>query len=249
MSSSDPVRFPLLYFCDESSFMGDEFMTVAGLALRRSRAGEITHALLALEETHKTRGEIKWRNTRKHDLDIRKAYIDYLAKLIADNHAHFHIRFSPMNEYEHRGDRHIFDTVSKSFYQLLLHRTVRYYGKDCRIFIRPDNGECTRLLPDLKDALHLDGQLKYQTHPDCIDSISPLDSKKEPLLHLLDVSVGALSAYRNGRHTLESVGPTKRELAEYAFKAFGLKSLKGNRDDGCKFSIWNVIPKIRGPRR
>jgi hypothetical protein len=94
--------------------MGDEFMTVSGIALRRSRAGEITRTPKGLNETHNGRGEIKWRNVRKGDRDIRKAYINYLAKLVRDNHVHFHIRSSPMNEYEHHGDRHIFDTVSKS---------------------------------------------------------------------------------------------------------------------------------------
>jgi uncharacterized protein DUF3800 len=225
--------------------MGDEFMTVGGIALRRSRAGEITQCISKLKEDHKTKGEIKWRNARKNGQDIRKAFIDYLAKLVSDNHVHFHLRFSPMNEYEHHGERHIFDTVSRSFYQLLLHRTVRYYGKDCEVYVRPDNGECTRLLPGLKDALNLDGEFRYRTHADCIQNIIPLDSRNEPLLQLLDVSVGALSAHRNSRHLREESGPIKRELAQHAFKAFNLKSLNGNRDDGCKFSIWNVIPKKR----
>jgi hypothetical protein len=154
-----------------------------------------------------------------------------------------------MNEYEHDGDRHIFDTVSKSFYQLLLHRTVRYYGKDCQITVKPDNGECTRLLPGLKEALHIDGQLRYKTHPNCISAIIPTDSKTEPLLHLLDVPFGALTAYRNSRHLRDDLGAPKKELAEYAFNAFKLRSIVGNRDDGCKFSIWNVIPRRRSPRR
>ena len=221
-------------------------MAVGGLAICKNRVSEAVKALYALNEEHRARGEIKWHNTRKRGLSIRKAYVDYLAKLIADNHAHFHIRFSPMNEYDHKGSRRRFDTVSKMFYQLLLHRSVRYYGKDCQLFIRPDDGECTRQLPALKEALQNDGFLKYQTHATCIDSIVPLNSRNEPMLHLLDVPLGALTAFRNGRHLLDHVGQPKRELAEYARTALGIRSLMGNRDDGNKFSIWNVVPRKRG---
>lgn len=240
---------PLVYFCDEAAMLDEAHMGIAGLAISRRRIPSVLEHLHKLNEGHRARGEIKWQNTRKRGLSIRKAYIDYLAELISKNHVHFHIRLSPMDEYEHEGPRREFETASKAFYQLLLHRTVRYYGKTCRIYIRPDNGECTRLLPDFRDALHSDGVNRYQTEPDCIDSIIPLDSKKEPMLHLLDVSLGALTAYRNERHLRDDVAAPKRELAQYALPALGIRSVQGNRDDGNKLSIWNVVPKKRGPRR
>jgi len=197
-------------------------------------------------EDKKARGEIKWQNTRSRGVEVRKAYIEYFLELLAANKIHFHIRFSPMNEYDHGGERRIFDTVSKMFYQLLLHRPVRHYGKTCQINIRPDNGECTRLLPGLKEALQIDGQLKYRTILDCINDIVPLDSKSEPLLQFLDVPVGALTAYRNERHLMAHMGEPKRNLASFAYEHFG-KDLTANYDDGSRFSIWNVIPKRRGP--
>jgi hypothetical protein len=247
MTEPAKERHQLYYFCDESSFLGEEYMAVAGIAVSRSMVFDVVRALRDLNEAKRARGEIKWNNTRKRGLDIRKAYVDHLVKLISDNHVHLHIRFSPMNEYDHAGERREFDTVSKMFYQLLLHRPVRYYGRDCILRGRPDNGECTRLLPDYKDALHFEGQRDYQSQPDCINSIVPLDSRHEPMLHLLDVAVGALTAYRNGRHLLDSIGEPKRALAQHAFQAFGQKDLKKNHDDGNKFSIWNVIPKKQNP--
>jgi hypothetical protein len=247
MAEPAKERQQLYYFCDESSFLGEEYMAVAGIAISRSLVGDTVKALHELNESKKARGEIKWHNTRKRGLDVRKAYVDRMVKLIADNHVHCHIRFSPMNEYDHAGERHKFDTVSKMYYQLLLHRPVRYYGKDCLLLVRPDNGECTRLLPDFKDALHTEGQRTYQSQPDCIESIVPMNSRNEPMLHLLDVTVGALAAYRNGRHLLEELGEPKRALAQHAFEAFGKKDLKISQNDGNKFSIWNVIPKKRNP--
>jgi len=62
--------------------------------------------------------------------------------------------------------------------------------------------------------------------------------------------VGALTAYRNGRHLLGTVGEPKQTLAQYAFDAFGKKDLKVNkvnRDEGNKISVWNVVPKKRSP--
>ena len=181
MPPEAPKRADTFYFCDESSFLGDIYMAVGGLAIAKGGIPEVVKALHNINESKKARGEIKWQNTRKRGVDVRKAYIDHLLKLVSDGHAHFHIRFSPMNEYDHDGERHIYDTVSKMFYQLLLHRPVRYYGKECQLFIRPDNGECTRLLPGLKDALQNDGYLKYRTDPNCINSIVPLNSKSESL--------------------------------------------------------------------
>lgn len=246
-SEESKTRLKTFYFCDETSFTGEEYMAVAGLAINRERIPAVIKELDAINEQKRQRGEIKWNNTRKSGVDVRKAYIDFLLKLISDGRVHFHIRFSPMNEYDHAGERRRYDTVSKMFYQLLLHRPVRYYGKLAQLFIRPDNGECTRLLPNLKEALHIDGQLKYQSNSDCIDSIIPLNSRTEPMLQLLDVSIGALTAYRNDRHLLDSVGVPKRTLAKYAYDSFGIKNLAGNYDNGNKLSVWNVIPKKRSP--
>jgi hypothetical protein len=249
--SSEKPKMDIVYFCDEAAMLDEAYMGVAGLAISRRRIPSVLSDLRLLRDAHNSpRHEIKWQNTRRRGIPIRKAYIDYLASLIKRNEAHFHIRFSPMDEYEHEGVRREFETASKSFYQLLLHRTVRYYGQRCKIYVRPDNGECTRLLPTFKEALHVDGQLRYSSAADCIDSIIPLNSEREPMLQLLDVTLGALTAHRNERHVRPDVGAPKRELAEYALPALGIRSLKGNRDDGNKFSIWNVVPKKRrGPER
>ena len=225
-------------------------MAVGGVAVGRDTLGTLVKDLLAINELKRARGEIKWGNTRERGVEVRKAYVDYFMKKIESNHLHFHIRFSPTNEYDHAGHRREFDTVSKMFYQLLLHRPVRYYGKTCTIRIRPDDGECTRLLPNFTNALNFDGQLTYDANPDCVHSIVPQNSRHQPILHLLDVMVGALTAYRNGRHLLGTVGEPKQTLAQYAFDAFGKKDLKVNkvnRDEGNKISVWNVVPKKRSP--
>lgn len=225
--SSEPTKSDLFYFCDENSFMREDYMGVGGLAIRKSRIPEIAKKLSEINAARNARGEIKWENTRDWGITVRKDYVDYMVQLIRKGVVHLHLRFAPFTQYDHKisGPRRVYDTVSKMYYQLLLHRAVNYYGSNCRIFIRPDNGACTSELEKFVDALHIDGTYRYKSDPDCIDSIICLNSTKEPLLQFLDVSLGALTAYRNGRHLLDTTSEAKRALAEHAYHAFGVADL------------------------
>jgi hypothetical protein len=116
------------------------------------------------------------------------------------------------------------------------------------MLIRPDDGECTSELQRFVPHLQVDGQIRYKTEPDCIDSLICLNSEHEPLLQLLDVTLGALTAYRNGRHVRFETSVAKSELSMHTYKAFGVKDLTKNHDAGRWFSIWNVVPRKRVPR-
>lgn len=218
-------------------------MAVGGLAIPKHYLPDVLSGLKAIPNPH-PRDEVKWQTTKPWNLESRKQYVDFLADLLAKRRAHFHIRFAPFRQYEHDGPRKRFDTVSKMYYQLLLHRPVKHYGDRYRISIRPDNGECTSELERFIEPLHNDGYLKYQTKRDCIADLKCTESRSEPFLQLLDVTLGALTAARNERNT----SPHKTELAQHAQKALGIKDLTRNLDDGARLSVWNTIPARRGPR-
>jgi uncharacterized protein DUF3800 len=236
----------IFYFCDESSFIGEEYMAVAGLALAKSNLTSVTDTIKALHKDN-NREEVKWTTTKSWNIEIRKSYIDCLVDLISKLQTHFHIRFAPFGQYEHTGHRRVYDTVSKMYYQLLLHRALRHYGSDYRLLIRPDDGECTSQLEQFVPALHAEASKKYGSENDCIASLVCVNSKREPLLQLLDVTLGALCAYRNRRHERPETRQAKRDLANYAHKAFGNRDLTRNHDSGRWLSIWNVVPKRRDP--
>lgn len=219
-------------------------MAVGGLALPKTNLKAVTQRIKEIKLPH--REEVKWTRTKHWNLDIRKAYIDCLTDLIDKRQVHFHIRFAPFNAYDHGGKRRRFDTVSKMFYQLLLHRAIRHYGDDYDLLVRPDDGECTSELQKYVPALEVDGFNRY-SKPPCIKNVICLDSEREPLLQLLDVSLGALTAYRNKRHVEFLTSAAKSEVATYAFEKFGNRDLSRNFDDGRRLSIWNVRPKKRGP--
>ncbi|MHA6687790.1 hypothetical protein ACX3P0_19780, partial [Mesorhizobium sp. A556] len=133
-------RQPLLYFCDESHIRTSEWMSIGGLAVIPSRAAIIGKEMLCLKEAFGVpkHSEVKW-NKAKSKKDLCKAYIKLLFDQIEENHVHFHVRFSPFTQYDHSasGERKETDTISKAYYQLLLHRTGRFYGEHCRVQVRP----------------------------------------------------------------------------------------------------------------
>jgi len=241
-------RSPLLYFCDESHIRTSEWMAIGGLAIAPSRASLIAKEMSQLKEARNVplHSEVKWKKAKSKP-DLCHDYIDLLFRLINDNHAHFHIRFSPFHEYDHRasGERKQTDTVSKAYYQLLLHRAGRFYGNHAKILIRPDGGDCTAYLPNVMNALNADVSRVYRLPHEAFTHIQAQDSKTEPMLQLLDVTLGALTAARNGDHLRDGISALKRDLVKHALSKFNV-GIDHSHDANAKaFSIWNVKPLWR----
>jgi hypothetical protein len=74
--------------------------------------------------------------------------------------------------------------------------------------------------------------------------IASRDSKSEPLLQLLDVALGALTAARNGTHIDGTLEQRKKELVALALHLGKIDNIE--RSHGIEkrpFNVWNVIPK------
>ncbi|MEY9198429.1 hypothetical protein ABIA16_003545 [Sinorhizobium fredii] len=204
-----------------------------------------------IKERHGKTGEVKWKNAKSRRGRVHREYIDLLFEMVEMGRIHLHIRFSRMSEYDHKlsGPRRKVDTVSKAFYQLLLHRPLKFYREKADIYIYPDDGECTIDLPNNIGALHreewrMTGENGYNGN--AVRCITPRSSEREPMLQLLDVTLGALAAYRNGRHLDPEISQTKRELAIYAFEKTGWPDIEGSCNKRKrKLSRWNVIPSLK----
>lgn len=217
-------------------------MAVAGIAVTRDAIPYIIGKMKPIAEKYGKTGEVKWKNAKFCGGMVHEGYIRLLFELIKEGRLHFHIRFSRMDEYDHKlsGPRKKLDTVSKSFYQLLLHRPLAYYGNKADLHIYPDDGSCTRLLPDQIKPLHI------ESGRTSVKVIQPRSSEKEPMLQLLDCTLGALAAYRNGRHLKPEISDTKKRLSELAFKLTGWRDITGSCwTDKKKLNRWNVTPKIK----
>ncbi|MBY3026501.1 DUF3800 domain-containing protein [Rhizobium leguminosarum] len=245
-AAAEPVeekkpRKQLLYFCDESSQDGDAYMAVAGIAVARDAIPYILGRMKPICQQFEKTGEVKWKNAKYRGGMVHEGYIRLLFELVDAGRLHFHIRFSRMDEYDHKlsGPRRKIDTVSKAFYQLLLHRPLAYYGRSADLYIYPDDGDCTRQLADQIGALH------RETGRACVKEIRPRSSETEPFLQLLDCTLGALAA-RNGRHEKGDISDTKKRLAKLAFELAGWRDITGSCwTDKKKLNRWNVTPKIK----
>ena len=239
-------RPPLLYFCDESHIRTSDWMGIGGLAVAPARASQIAKEMERLKASRRVplHSEVKWTKAKSKP-DICRDYLDLMERLIAANHVHFHVRFSPFHEYDHSasGNRKETDTVSKAYYQLLLHRAGRFYGRQAKILVRPDAGDCTADLPKLVTAVNVDVSLRYKVPHDAITHIQARDSKDDPMLQLLDVSLGALTAARNGGHLNGALSAIKTELAGYALAKLPVGIEHSHAPEHKRFSLWNVKPK------
>jgi len=181
-------------------------MAVAGLALPRANLPAVLARIAAIPapEGGFRESEVKWNTTKTWNLEHRKC----LASLLNERLAHFHIRFAD-SAYDHDGPRKRIGTVSKMFYQLLLHRAVRHYGTEYKMVIRPDDGPCAEELKGFSTVLLIDGQHRYGAHPECIQDVVCANSEREPMLQLLDVTMGALTALKNDRHLCQGASAAK----------------------------------------
>lgn len=233
----------VFYFCDESSQIDDQFMAVGGLAVPDSVLNRMREDLLRIKEANGNPREVKWSTTKARRDCPRRAFADYFEEAVKAGQIHFHIRFAPFSEYDHkRNPDKRSGTTSRMHFQLLAHRAVRFYGPHYKLRIYPDGGDCTKALPGQRDNLHWLAGEKYGTPHDCIEHIECTDSEKEPMLQLLDVPLGALAALRNRR----VLGPAKQELADYISAKWPNVNLAGNTPPKeMKFAVWNVTPKAK----
>lgn len=147
-----------------------------------------------------------------------------------------------MARYDHKlsGPRRKSDTVSKAYYNLIVHRAARFYGRSSDLHIRPDDGDCTARLHRFIGNMNSYAAKRYATDPNCIRSIHCRESKATHHLQLLDVTLGAMAAIRNERQ----LGPAKRDLAEYIQELWDCDLTVSSPSAHRRFSVWNVTPSI-----
>lgn len=80
-ATSFPFR-QTYYFCDESSFINDTHMAVAGLAVAEVGVPEIRSELVATRSACGAGGEIKWSNTNDKNIKVREQFITLMWRLI-----------------------------------------------------------------------------------------------------------------------------------------------------------------------
>jgi hypothetical protein len=221
-------------------------MAVGGVAINMQTIGNVERRIQAIRDAMNISSEIKWNNVKPRRDNGHFAYADLLKELVEAGNAHFHIRFQRMEDWDHRrsGPRRKTDTVSKAFYQLVLHRPVKFYGSKADIHIRPDKGDCTEKLHEYIGQMNTEASRLAKCGVKCVKSIEVRDSKETPCLQLLDVTLGALAAIRNERHMSPDISQTKRDLALHVHGLWSNRNLSANSLKAeRKFVVWNAQPR------
>lgn len=152
--------------------------------------------------------------------------------------AALHVIIVPFKGYNHKAvEGENKDTsISRMYYQLFLHRIARYYGKKRAIHIRLDTGNDCRDICGMRNQLCADAYRKYDTAPNCIRSIEPVDSRNSGLIQLADVILGAIAAKQN---RLTHTSP-KGDLAAFVLRASGRHTWDVNTPTSARFlTVWH----------
>jgi hypothetical protein len=237
----------LHFFCDETSYTGGSghrFAAVGGIVVNSARINSIDDEVAAIKTTHRkaVTSELKWEKINRHDLQLYEDCCRYFFSLLEANYIHFHVVICNFKEYDHRtlnhGDK--CTSVSKTYYQLLLHRGCKLYGEKARIHARPDRGDCSKALPGLQGGLNADARRRFGLKSAPIASINPVESKTIPIMHLNDIVLGAIASHRNGRQLEPNASPHKARISDVVLAGFGLTSYAfSTPKNNPKFSIWN----------
>lgn len=240
---SDESALPPLWFFGDASSLNRDFMVAGGFAVAGARREEIEAHITALREDAGIQSEFHWsdyRGGRK-----REAYetlVDYAFSLVRAKHAALHIIIAKFGGYDHSATpgENKATSVNRMYFQLLLHRVARYYGKKRAIHVRLDAGNDSEDICSMRNQLCAEAFGRYRTRPNCARSIESVCSKKSPIIQMADVIVGAVAAKRNGVKHASAKGP----LADYVLKTSGRSSWASSTPFYARFfTVWNHVTK------
>ena len=224
-------------------------MVAGGFAVAGNRITEVEEAIAALRADAGIKSEFHWADYRGGKR--REGYeklIQYAFHLVEQQRAALHVIVANFESYDHKvNGREGKDTsISKMYFQLLLHRVARFYGKHRAIHVRLDAGNDSKDICAMRNQLCAKAYARYQTAPNCVRSIEPVCSKRVGIVQMADVLVGAIAARVNDvQHT-----SAKGHLADFALQASGLKSWSNNSAYNARFlTVWHHTARVGPPQR
>lgn len=232
-------------FCDEAGKDTDRFLAVGGLIIAHEDVKRIRQGFLYRKDRLNLSKEAKWNSTKKASLEKHRALIDWTFQLMASDELHFHCLIVDFQRFDHdlREDGGKAESMKRMYYQLILHRLLKKYGRshDCYALI----DKCNELdgLPNLKAGLNTAaGKFKCNSP---LKAVEFRDSEAEPLLQMNDLILGAICAHKNRRFEEIEAGQFKANLAGYVLGKCGLLHFDADTPRSRKeFSIWNLKSEL-----
>jgi hypothetical protein len=151
-------------------------MVAGGFAVSGNRIQEIEDRIAAIKDDAGIKSEFHWsdyRGGRK-----RAAYenlVKYAFDIINKRNAALHMIIANFSGYNHRAKKgKTKDTsINRMYYQLCLHRLVRFYGAKRAINVRLDAGNGSKNICHLRNQLSANAYRSVNAKPNCVRSIEP----------------------------------------------------------------------------
>lgn len=218
-------------------------MAVGGIAVRQQHIGKIKQQIQEICRANGITDEVKWKHIREgRRFTAYKAIVDYFFSLHEANLIHYHSIFADTTRFDYGAvaDCSKQTMLPRMYYQIILHRFARYYGKHCELHIRPDRSNDLKMLPHWQRDLNNAVEKRYGAVSP-IKSIQLVDSKGCHLLQMNDLIIGAMGYYRNTRYLRPDAAAAKKEMAFYILGKSRLRSYDYNTSiDVRKLTVWNL---------
>jgi Protein of unknown function (DUF3800) len=242
---SDPQSIPALSFFGDSSSRDAEYMVAGGFAVSGNRIAEIEDRIAQIKDDAGMRSEFHWSEYRGgHKRLAYENLVKYGFGLVNKRNAALHVIIVPFKGHNHKAvvGENKDTSINRMYYQLFVHRLGRFYGKSRAIHIRLDAGNDCSDICDMRNQLCAEAYKKFQTRPNCIRSIEPVDSANVGLIQLADVILGGIAAKQNAiNHT-----SPKGALADFILTASGRHTWGESTPPNARFlTVWHHKKAVR----
>lgn len=221
-------------------------MVAGGFAVAGSRISEIEDRIALIREEAGMTSEFHWseyRGGRKRE--AYEALIKYGFDLTNKRKAAFHVIIARFHGYNHRANEgeNKDTSINRMYFQLFLHRVARFYGRTRAVHIRLDAGNDCKDICEMRNQLCAKAYSRYQTRPNCVRTIEPVNSENVGIVQLSDVILGAIAAKQNN---IQHTSP-KGDLAAFALQASGRHSWSvGTAADARFLTVWHHQSAVAG---
>lgn len=233
-------------FADESGIVSDRFTVVGGSIVERKWLSTIYDAIHSVRERHDIWGELKWTKVSERMFPAYRDLVDVYFEFVDAGRLQFRATTFDNGKWDHvnynNGDPDI--GLSKLYFHMLLHQFVGDHGDVAGLFICMDRRNSSTPFEDLRRMLNNAAARDYKLTFGPVRVLTARDSKKDDMLQMNDVILGAIAARKNDRLDRPGARAAKKELADYVFTRSGLASLAVDTPKNeTAFRLWNLLPR------
>lgn len=242
------IAQPFAFFADESGITKDRFTVVGGVCLAKEGANVAYDSIEEYRNKYNMHSELKWSKISNQKQEEYEALVNLFFALNNTNRIQFHAIIFDNHTWNHKefnnGDRDV--GLSKLYYQLIYHLFVKRCYKHGKMSVCLDRRNSSTSLHDLRRMVNSQARRDLGISHDPLSVLVSKDSKKDDLLQMNDVILGAVCAARNGRHLLTGGKTSKREIAEKVLTQSGLSDFSINSQPKVhRFTVWNFKSSVK----